>query len=540
MKQRVFKLCVFALCAALLFSPVKSSAFSTTTAMDLSFEFGAYRSPYSAAYAFGINYSGRLGNGLEATGMGDDYVLSPSLFMLDVKQIVASQSAFYTLYIKTDNSLWGAGTNFACQLGDGTTETRTRPVKILDNVMQAAAGDGGSAALTFDGDLYVWGTDVRSFFKNQNMNCSVPQKIATDVKEVSYSGHHLAYIKKDGRLFTSAAFGNQEFTTPNDSPAVPGIHMVSEHVSFIAATTNALFYVDESGALWAAGLNEYGRMIKVRSNRTLYEPIKIVNSGVEKVLDTGGTLFYLTYDGTLYAAGMNEHGIMGLGWEFGDATSSKYSDSRLYPSFVFNVSTGEVEYKTYTEYSYPVFEVAKNVTDFAAGSFNACYITADGKTFLSGENAGGDYSTSLYFIERPDMMIGENEHGTLINRVGPYRMRLTVGANVLSCIDKNIGLDVPAQLIQDRVMVPLRAVFEALNAEVTYEEDTRTITSKKDSTKIVMKIGETAFTMNGEKRTMDVPPQAADGRTLIPLRAVAECFGCGVSWDDETQTAVIK
>ena len=99
--------------------------------------------------------------------------------------------------------------------------------------------------------------------------------------------------------------------------------------------------------------------------------------------------------------------------------------------------------------------------------------------------------------------------------------------------------DVPPQLIHDRTMVPLRAIFEAMGAKVDWEGDTQTVTGTKDNIVVVLKIGDTSPTINGNVVTIDQPGIIIDDRTLAPLRFVAEAFGGTVEWDEKTQTASI-
>lgn len=156
---------------------------------------------------------------------------------------------------------------------------------------------------------------------------------------------------------------------------------------------------------------------------TVKEPIKIVNSGVEKCLDNGTELFYLTFDGKLFAVGYNGNGIMGLGWQpWDDTWKEKYSS---------------------LTYTYPIFEIGTNVIDIAADDFNAGYVTADGKVYISGFGADGSYNKSLYFVERTDIKLAGNCNGTLINQVGPYDISISIGSDKLCCLDKIINLDVP-------------------------------------------------------------------------------------------------
>jgi len=103
-----------------------------------------------------------------------------------------------------------------------------------------------------------------------------------------------------------------------------------------------------------------------------------------------------------------------------------------------------------------------------------------------------------------------------------------------------LTFDVPPQIIDNRTMVPLRAIFEALGATVAWNEDTRTVTAVRGDTVVVMQVGNYVITVNGNEITLDVPPLIVDNRTLVPARAVAESFGANVDWNAETQTVIIE
>ncbi|MBO5454859.1 MAG: copper amine oxidase N-terminal domain-containing protein [Clostridia bacterium] len=102
-----------------------------------------------------------------------------------------------------------------------------------------------------------------------------------------------------------------------------------------------------------------------------------------------------------------------------------------------------------------------------------------------------------------------------------------------------LEFDVQPQLINDRTMVPLRKIFESLGAAVLWEDSTYTVTATKGDITVVMQINNNDMTVNGEKITLDVPPQLVSGRTLVPVRAVAESFESIVEWDDVTQSVII-
>jgi len=81
-----------------------------------------------------------------------------------------------------------------------------------------------------------------------------------------------------------------------------------------------------------------------------------------------------------------------------------------------------------------------------------------------------------------------------------------------------------------RIMLPLRAIFEALQAGVDYDAPTKTITAVKSGTTVILRLGSRTATVNGQSVTLDVPAQVIRGRTLVPVRFVSEAIGAQVDW----------
>ena len=98
-----------------------------------------------------------------------------------------------------------------------------------------------------------------------------------------------------------------------------------------------------------------------------------------------------------------------------------------------------------------------------------------------------------------------------------------------------------APLIKDgRTLVPMRAVFEAFGAAVAWEPTTKTVTASRNGTTITLEIDSPILKINNAVLVLDVPAQIIENRTYVPLRAISECLSCSVDWNGETQTVTIK
>ncbi len=99
--------------------------------------------------------------------------------------------------------------------------------------------------------------------------------------------------------------------------------------------------------------------------------------------------------------------------------------------------------------------------------------------------------------------------------------------------------DVPPIIENDRTLVPLRAIFEALGAAVDWDGASRTVTSRKGSTTVILSIGSFTPTVNGQVRQLDTAAKIVGDRTLAPLRFVGEAFGSTVGWEESTRIVTI-
>jgi uncharacterized protein YbbC (DUF1343 family) len=91
----------------------------------------------------------------------------------------------------------------------------------------------------------------------------------------------------------------------------------------------------------------------------------------------------------------------------------------------------------------------------------------------------------------------------------------------------------------DRTMVPVRAISEAIGAQVDWDEAKRQVTIRNGESVVKLWIDNPEIDVNGEKHTMDTQPVIKDDRTMVPLRFVGEYLGMNVDWNEAHRLAIL-
>lgn len=101
--------------------------------------------------------------------------------------------------------------------------------------------------------------------------------------------------------------------------------------------------------------------------------------------------------------------------------------------------------------------------------------------------------------------------------------------------DKEIDCKGAAPFIDEngRTQIPIRAVSEALNASVNWNEETKTVTIRKGAIEMQLEIGSSIMKAGNESVTMDTAARIVDDRTFIPLRYVGGGLNVRVEWVEE-------
>lgn len=102
--------------------------------------------------------------------------------------------------------------------------------------------------------------------------------------------------------------------------------------------------------------------------------------------------------------------------------------------------------------------------------------------------------------------------------------------------DRPLELTAQPLLLDGTTLVPMRQLFEAQGAVLSWNGASKTVTATKNDTTLTYRIGEVAATLNDKTLSLNVPGQIVKGNTMIPLRFVSEALGSTVKWDALTRT----
>lgn len=103
-----------------------------------------------------------------------------------------------------------------------------------------------------------------------------------------------------------------------------------------------------------------------------------------------------------------------------------------------------------------------------------------------------------------------------------------------------LKLDQPALVKNDRTLVPFRAVLEALGAEVAWDEETQTVYAQKGDIGIELPLHSTTAWVNEEVIDLDVPAEQINYRTMVPLRFMSEALDASLGWAGKTSSVFVS
>ena len=105
---------------------------------------------------------------------------------------------------------------------------------------------------------------------------------------------------------------------------------------------------------------------------------------------------------------------------------------------------------------------------------------------------------------------------------------------------ETVRTEVAPIIVNNRTLVPLRAIFEAIKAKVKWNSETRTVTITKDGKTLELTVNSDIMLADGKEVKLEVPATIINNRTMVPLRACSEAFDLKVFWDEESRTVRVK
>ncbi len=111
--------------------------------------------------------------------------------------------------------------------------------------------------------------------------------------------------------------------------------------------------------------------------------------------------------------------------------------------------------------------------------------------------------------------------------------RVTVDGTMVSFAD------VQPMMTNNRVMVPVRGVFEHLNADVTWDARNQQVIAQRGTDTITLPVNSMTAMVNGSQVRLDTPAIVVRGRTMVPLRFLSESLKASVDWMSSSRTVAI-
>jgi hypothetical protein len=121
-----------------------------------------------------------------------------------------------------------------------------------------------------------------------------------------------------------------------------------------------------------------------------------------------------------------------------------------------------------------------------------------------------------------------------------YADAAALGAGSVIVKNNLIKFEAPPYIKGGKTLIPVRAIAEELGAIVSWDGETQSVTITKDNKEVVMTINSTTVLVDGVPVDMSTKAEITCGRTYIPIRFLAETFGLKVNWDGENEIIDIE
>ena len=207
--------------------------------------------------ATGWNKYGQLGDSL--TSYRTRFLVSLST---GTKATAVAAGDMYSIALKEDGSVWGAGWNYHGQLGDGSRDDRHQFVEVMSSgAVYIAAGSCHSLVVKRDGS--VWTTGCNEFGQlgdgSEKESLNYVQVVVSEVKAASAGKHHSMLLKLDGSVWAAGANQCGQLGYANLVSSSMFVKVISDGATAIAAGGYHTMVLKQDGSVWVTGSNKEGQ-----------------------------------------------------------------------------------------------------------------------------------------------------------------------------------------------------------------------------------------------------------------------------------------
>jgi alpha-tubulin suppressor-like RCC1 family protein len=268
----------------------------------------------SVPSSWGRNDFGQLGH-----GTGADKITPTLISGLSGITAVSLGNSF-SLFLKSDGTVWSCGNNANGQLGDGTNFARLSPVQVssLTGIVAISAGEKHSLFLKNDGTVWACGDNAQGQLGDSSLTdryTAVKVKVVSGITAVSAGNLHSLYLKSDGTVWGCGNNGMGELGTgdnanrikPVQSPSLTGISKISAGKRYFS------IFLKSNGTVWATGDNPSGQLGDGTTTQQ-WDPVAVSSlTGITDIATGWQHSVFLKNDGTVWTCGSNYWGQLGIG-----------------------------------------------------------------------------------------------------------------------------------------------------------------------------------------------------------------------------------
>ena len=451
---------------------------------------------------------------------------NPELVKMAIQQVSLLKSGgAHVLALKTDGTVWAWGNNSDGQLGVPDNfekqgyDATPRQVAGLANVVDIAAGMSASGAVTSDGTVWTWG-----FNKNGDLGDNTKEN-RFEAKAVPGLSGIVAIHDSSFGMFVQKNDGSIWGWGPWAGTYTP-VQVMSFSPKSVKAIQGKLhtFVTLENGEVWAYGLNkrgQFGNGARAGSDGFATKPVRVPAVEGFDHIAVGDEHTVGLKQGTVYTWGGNINGALGDG----NVTTQKLSDDRT--AYIYD--------KDHDKSNPTKVEGLSDVVSIWADQQSNYALKADGTVWGWGNRLfGATAVTTPIHLTALDKFrsIDDGKPTTAPKEEDqkPVGEELPKSDNVVKSEytvfvnGKQIVMDQPPVLREERVQVPLRAIFDAIGATIKWDGKTKTVTAEKNGIIIVITAGKSEAKVNGAVVKLDSPAILVNERMLVPVRFVTESF----------------